>query len=451
MLNELYELLNKYDLNIKNAYKSILKYKDDELCNIVQALDEALISNNDDLVDGTSHHYNFVSNKSLSGGISGCGEIECRLKRAEQLAKFAALYADIILINNPFELYLEYASFNNTLRTNLLNDIIILWYFKPLINKGIIRFSQNSHQFCMECLNRFSKGKFYNYENKVKKARQFLVNEYLRNVEYYFISNSKHGYLEIIGPEELVEHGTRYVLFSEYTPKEFLKYKSLDLRNKIDNKTLLKSEFLSFSIKEELNEYALQEWYTKNFDYYYLTNREIETKLIHNINDEFVNAYNEYLYDALSHELPIFNGIDINDTIKIRENDKESFNLYRNSMKTLMKEITVNGTYNVKEAFMDIVNPEITKINISVKESQKTILKNIGKNMIIIPGLIYIGLNSGLLPDNIKDISSYIGGFELARGTIKDISELFSKPQNLRENPYYFLYKLNKKANNIDM
>jgi hypothetical protein len=444
MLEELFECLELMKLTLQNVHKQIRKLKNEKLNEAVYVLNNVIISRNKDL-RVTSSLYNFVASDDLSGGAEYCASIGCRLNKASELIDFASLYADTVLIQNPFEKYLKYDSYNETLRNLIVNDILIIWFFSPLIKKGIIRFAQTEHPFCNECFKRLSSNEFYNYEKKTEDSYNFLVKEFLDNVTIYFENNEKFGFLEIVGPEELVEHGTNYIHFTHYTPKELEKYKNSRGKHKIDKKTLESSGLIYGMPDIIVKDFAIQDWYTKNFDFSYLTNRGIDVKLINQTNDNGTNLRNRKLFDCIAHQLPIIRDVNVEDILKIREKDGESFRLYRNNMKNLVRELPENSSH-IKEAFLDVVQPEIDKINISLSESKKSVFKSLAKNVVITSGIVSIGLTTGILPNNINEIVGVAGLCGLTQTAINSIADTLIKPNALRENPYYFLWKVNKKA-----
>jgi hypothetical protein len=162
------------------------------------------------------------------------------------------------------------------------------------------------------------------------------------------------------------------------------------------------------------------------------------------VNNSDISTFNSSLYKTLSHRLPIITGISIQDILKVRKKEEEAFSFYRDSMKRLVREITLNGTQYSREAFMDIVNPEITKINMAIKESKLSTIINLGKNLAISSGLVYLGVSSGILPENLKELLPAVGAFDMVRASIKDVTNLVSKPKEIKENPYYFLWKLQR-------
>ncbi|HZK55442.1 MAG TPA: hypothetical protein VFC84_14760 [Desulfosporosinus sp.] len=442
MLEDLFECLELMKLTPQNVYDQMLKLKNDKVNEVVHVLNNIITSQDNDL-RAPSSVYNFVASEDLSGGAKYCASIDCRLNKASEMANFASLYADTVLIKNPFGEYLTYQTYNDTLRNYITNDILIVWYYLPLIKKGIVRFAQTDHQFCSECFEKFSSNEYYSYEKKAEAAYKFLQNEYLNNVSINFENDENFGFLEIRGPEELVQHGITFIHFMHYTPKALLKYANSKGRHKIDRTILEQSGLINHLTDVVIDDFTTQDWYTKNFDFSYLTNRELDIKVINQTNDDDINARNRKLFECLAHQLPVIKDVNIKEILKIREKDGESFGLYRNNMKKLIRELP-NKPSHIKEAFSDIVQPEIDKIYISLNESRKSIIKNISKNIIITSGIVYMGLTTGLLPDNIKEIVGVAGGCGLTQTAINNLTDSFTKPNTLRTNPYYFLWKVNK-------
>lgn len=441
MLEDFYESLELMKLTPPNVYKRMMKLKNNKIEEVIHVLN-TLIKESEDLSTPSSL-YNFVASENLSGGSQYCSKIDCRFEKATEMANFASLYADTVLIINPFDKYLEVQQFNETVRESIANDILIIWYFSPLIMRGIIRFALTEHHFCIDCCKKLKLPTKYEIDSE--NIYNYLLKEYQDNTTVYFENDGKFGKIEILGSEELIDHGAIYLSFTHYTPKELCKYANRKGKHKLDSETLERSKLLYHLPDIIMKDFAVQDWYTKNFDFSYLTNREVDVKLINQTNNYDTNLRDSKIFECLAHQLPIIRDVDIKNLLKIRENDGESFVLYRNNMKKLVRELPNNPSH-IKEAFSDIVQVEIDKINISLSESRKSLIKNIAKNVLITSGIVTIGLNTGILPNNIKEIVAVAGGCGLAQTAINNITDNFTKPNTLRENPYYFLWKVNKLA-----
>jgi hypothetical protein len=117
--------------------------------------------------------FSFVANGHLSGLPAPFVDQEPRVLAAEGLARFAALYADTVLIRDPFEIYLgrsvvqspdgmhdEFPTefppdpWPDDLRTQILADLRILLLFRPLIEAGIVKFVRSKMHWCPICIHR---------------------------------------------------------------------------------------------------------------------------------------------------------------------------------------------------------------------------------------------------------------------------------------------------------
>jgi hypothetical protein len=78
-------------------------------------------------------NFNFVANSGLSAQTSGpCVEWNCRLRRVDRLARFAALYSDRIYVQNYFDQYPDHMPhmptkwLDETLRMHFAGDRFLL-------------------------------------------------------------------------------------------------------------------------------------------------------------------------------------------------------------------------------------------------------------------------------------------------------------------------------------
>ena len=71
----------------------------------MERLTEALAQINYDHANVPVSEFSFVSNGRLSGAPAPCPGTKCRVPPARELARFSALYADHVVIRNPFEQY----------------------------------------------------------------------------------------------------------------------------------------------------------------------------------------------------------------------------------------------------------------------------------------------------------------------------------------------------------
>ena len=138
---------------------------------------------------------------------------------------------------------------------------------------------------------------------------------------------------------------------------------------------------------------------------------------------------------TLKLEVPVFHGVDLKDIIEIRQNYGQSFKNFRNELGE--KLIKLNGLpddQNLKRE-LDIVSYEIneTYINDIAKEIS-SLKRAIGIDGIVLTGTLLTSYVTGGL--------SLIGSVAATISAMKDSTKLFG---DVRENPGYFLWKIDKK------
>ncbi len=99
---------------------------------------------------------------------------------------------------------------------------------------------------------------------------------------------------------------------------------------------------------------------------------------------------------------------------------------------------------SLRKAFNDTVRPELNNIELTIKNSRKLLWGSLAKDLIFGTGFITVGLFSGLLPPNIGEIVAALGGFNFVSGSLDKISKLVQEPSEIRNNKYYFLWKVKR-------
>src|SRR4030042_5350267 len=100
-MKKVFDLLRKNGLSNRQKIEYAIMYKWG--LNDILDFNEKLLNEIEEQPQGNYEitNFNFVANSSLSAQTSGpCMELNCRLRRVDRLARFAALYSDRIYIEN---------------------------------------------------------------------------------------------------------------------------------------------------------------------------------------------------------------------------------------------------------------------------------------------------------------------------------------------------------------
>ena len=84
-----------------------------------------------------------------------CGELECRVAYAHQFARTACLYADRVVIPDPFSFTID------ATEEDIFLCLVVLKVLKPLLKAGIIVFSPAAYGSCSNCMKAVRAAKKY--------------------------------------------------------------------------------------------------------------------------------------------------------------------------------------------------------------------------------------------------------------------------------------------------
>jgi hypothetical protein len=102
--------------------------------------------------------FSFLVSSSLSGAGNPSFGIESRLQRAGRLARFAALYADTVLIPDPFEGVL-YGETSKRDLVEFFHTLAVLQTLQSEIEAGIVRFAPRTSRFARKVWKNFAESR----------------------------------------------------------------------------------------------------------------------------------------------------------------------------------------------------------------------------------------------------------------------------------------------------
>lgn len=393
--------------------------------------------------DKVSSIFSFIANSYM-----GCSEYRCRVKSVDQLSRFAALYADKVLIPNFFSQYYP-KNINYITKLSIISELKLLYYVKPLLDSGLMGFARSKVHFCKDCYEEYLKDNKLNlFDDKVIKIKQALKIMYLKETRFFI--GKEHGYYFIrnIGPEELVDHSEMYTML-DHLPPSLHKFDNLLNTNEsvtieLQEKDIVQSDILDMRISPIVNDMMIQNWYSQLYGgANYLTNRKVDLDIISAINEPSVNIFSEAIIDSFHHSVPFIQNTQISKLIKLRLSEGEAFNVYRDALSSALKSsLLAKEPRYLKEAFDDIVRPELNKIDLTIKNSRKILWDSLTRDVVYGTGFITIGLYSGLLPPEMGNMMAALGGFKFVYGLLEKSSKLLQESDDIRNNKFYFLWKV---------
>lgn len=424
-------------------FDSIVELEDDKLFEFLESITSVINELSDSQIRKSG--FNFVANSSLSGLPFPCQDFACRIGQIMSLARNSILYADTVYIQNPFEHHLNYRSFNKKQKLEILTDLSILHIIYPLLKEGIFRFTKSELHFCHDCYKNFQEAYLKDFDWNIKIIEN-LVEEYIyQKVDFHLILSYGKKCVEISGGNDFLDHPI-IISFVEYIPKPLdsivIRKKS---RIKLTPEEIKESGVLYYILEDIIRNITTQDYYSKYLSAHVLTNREFDIKLFNLINDRQILIEDNYkkteVLKNLNHYVPFINTISITKLIKLRKNEGEAFEVYRDKLNSIVKLNNMSSNES-KDYYNDEIRPELNKINLTIKNNRKLLWGNVKTNLILASTYVSASLYSGILPSNIGEIVASIGGFGFASSISHDMIKIIKKP-SIRENELYFLWKLN--------
>lgn len=320
-------------------------------------------------------------------------------------------------------------------------DIYCLLKLRPLIETGIVKYSSEYICLCQSCLDKITT-EDNKFKEKMNLVYDLLEEEYIQNVKFKLNYETEKPFFEITGPEKYVFHERSYIHFRKFVPdpiKEIMvKGKSIEIPQQI----LQESGILNSLISPIMDDVYHQNSVVRLYDVSYLTDRDIDINVLNALHSENDFERSSKLVDSLTHLLPIIEDLNLNKIVELRIKDGESFNTYRDSLTKLINQKSNHTAKELKEMFRDQINPELNKIEQTIKRNKKNLIGSVARDITFASSIISVGLYSGLLPKDIGKIVAALGGTKFFYELYNKMGKTFSRDEEIEKNSYYFLWKL---------
>lgn len=381
--------------------------------------------------------FSFVANSTLAGAPYPCEATKCRMDNIEKLAQFSALYADKVLIPSPFDRFNHDAEIDPN---DLAVALATLVELRPLVEEGIVEFAVTDMHFCSDCLQGILRSET-EFHDVFEPLIEVLGSDYMRNTSFFLESGEGKPFVRIEGPEKYVSHGKMFVHFRE-TPGYVQELLGTRESVQLPDDIVLNRGFLGRMLEPLIRDHTLGDFWMKLAGGTYLTERELDADLLDLMHGESTRRISTGMVNGLSHMLPMVTGVPLVDILKFRETERESFAVYRDSVTKVVKNLRTQDPEVYREAYSDIIRPELNKVELSVSNASRKLWKSVGIDAATWGILGAFGLYSGLADPTIASIIALFGGAGFAKDIIKNFVMAHDRSSVARESPYYFLWRM---------
>jgi hypothetical protein len=479
----LHETIRSRGITINNL-DSVITWSDKKLFDLLEVL-RAETPRFEPVREGP---FTFVANDSLSGCNVPFSAGKKRLAKAAQLARFAALYADTLLIRNPFERYpraevlinqhgeqqkigrdLEPQDFaDQGFRQHLIDDIRLVLFFQPIMEAGLAGFTESTgHHWCPNCVRAAEDAGQLSTMLQAGQLSTMLpqpdeiawlrrIAKLVRHLEQMFLKRGRtcvhqhgdHAHAAMFVPEGLLEYEQMQwnVELSPYLAKKAKEPIELSLK---DARNL---GVFADEVDRIIDDISKQNAAANRYNCQYITDRSIDLELMNIVSNKSAKAFNSASANALSHTLAFVEQVPLERILKLRKDEGEAFLVYRDAVRKVLTNAQGKTDKELREAFNDEIRPELNKIDLTMKHARKNLAISTLTDLTIAIASISIAAFSGLLPPDIGvpkgliDVGAALGGWQGAKGLASKLASLRSTPKEVSENKYVFLWKVRNQS-----
>jgi hypothetical protein len=416
-ISHYFDFLESRGLGLTSAVKTVSRWTPKQYGDFVLHSEEAFPYFDRSKWEPTP--FDLVSSASLGGGIWPCSSTECRLRRVDELVRFAALYGEKVIVPSPIPFGFP-DRFDNMQRVRILDNILILNYYKPLLKAGIVGITPRYYSFCANHLREFKI-----LEQRLVKAAKEIVKPRLDSVEVFFKRISKYQTkIGFKGPEKFFDHSETWLI--QPIPVSELKR---------HRKSTHVYAYLDHILEDVINQQVIN---TPG----YISDRELDFELIESLSNSKVRNVSRAVQAGFSHSLPFIQNVPISALLKLRETEGESFKVYRDALTKTIKSVETKDPLRINELFNDQILPELNKIDLTIKNSRRLLTESITTDLIVSAGFLGIGLFNGWIPPAVSQVLAAVGGYNFVNTTVKEIRKAFREPKEIRDEKFYFLWKV---------
>lgn len=340
--------------------------------------------------------FSYMASASMRAD-SGCLEPRCRLRKLDFLARFAAMYANHVIVPLPLEHPDKVRGMDNC-REEMYQAVTSLFALRPLIEVGIVKPVTMRTTHCEHVRPFVQEMQVFVHEIAELGAKEF---EDAFRMEYQLPEKSPTGrstvYIE--GPEEFLEHGSLVVTFDA---SDSWKAKSWKFNS--DGRTLLKGRKKLYFVREVFNTIADDTTFYLAYGQQgrsrLLTDKQGDALLLELLNQDEELQSTSAALELLGHSVPILAEIPLATLIRIRREERDSFEAYRRALTSLTAGVLAETgsltTEAARDAFKTQLEPEIEKIQAEVRAERRRQEMRFSTGLSSVAAALLIGACGGL-------------------------------------------------------
>lgn len=402
--------------------------------------------------------FSHTASLPLGGDINPCGSISCRLQKVKELAQFAVLYSDKVYVRNFLYDKADEKSLTKMDKDLVVeaftDDLIVFSTLLPLFEAGKVQLV-TFQNLCPHCLS--LAGLQQNAGPQYDKASKDLEERYYSEVNYSLHYTEGVLELDARGPDILVPHGTLHNIFDDPTELVIRAARLIEKTKTAGEINLTSTQAkrikaATYFFRPVIDSIAFELGGAHFLKTSYLSDSDLEVNFIRNVTtDPIARRRTTLMMKYLTCLIPFIDSVDTSKLLKLREDEQESFALFRSALNKAIDEYKVHGdTLTQRDAqaiYADLVEPRLATLDAKIRAAKRRFVKKSMREILGWTGAISLGYYTGIFTG-----SPFVAGaaaFAAAKAGAKLIESTMTKSdvkETIEQDDMYFLWRVKEIA-----
>jgi hypothetical protein len=328
-------------------------------------------------------------------------------------------------------------------RKLLEGALLTILELRPAIENGFIQLRERNFHICKKHLQ----------ERVPEYSNALLIADGIAPrlvAQFRFTASLKTGkiHIGIVGPEEFLEHGYNGITFHERPSwaDEVLGTLPDGKSKPLSPEMILKHGLMELVFRKATSDVALHQFYSTKFHLKYLTNLPGEAFFLKHSLGKDSASVESAAFAELSHHLPLLKELSLEEIVKLRKTEYDSFLLYRMALQKAARERFGRSTHitaiQANELFADVLLPDLLKLRAKVKARVRgNRTRSFLKGTVATGVVVTLGMFTGLLPAKLLEWGATVAGVNLSREIVESLFNSGEVDPECRSDDMYFLLK----------
>lgn len=407
------------------------------------------LAEQEDTKNNEKDPFTFFAGSSLRAD-SGCGDPLCRARKIDFLGRYAALYANEVTMPLPLVAPEKLRNIEQA-RALLSRSASAALQLRPVIDSGIIKPVVMVTRHCVHTIEWVRQMTELVHEIAGHAARDF-ARDFRAAYQLPEISPTGKPTVYLIGPQDFVEHGDLVVLY-ETPPKWIARNWKYDSEGKAQMPSRKKLPFVEHIFQKIAEDTTFYLAYGLLHRARLLTNLPGEVFFLDWLTqDERITASTSAM-QSLTHLVPILADLPLATLIRIRREERDSFESYRRAITHVTQDVSNSkrgiSKRDAQGMLKDLIEPELARLRKEVRYERKRQARRIIGGLATLAAGIAIGAFGGfpsLIREAAVGASAVTGG-----GLLRKAAEVACEHgATLRQqNDFYFLARLEQEGESL--